>query len=69
MALMRSIKDFGLSESRRAVRDGRKISPTGLGVPLAKRESSLFGVFAAGDKPPVGSKGRQIPLSIIKVHV
>ncbi|GFI65594.1 hypothetical protein IMSAG185_01193 [Lachnospiraceae bacterium] len=34
---MRSIKDFKLSESRRVVRGGREISPTGLGVPSRKR--------------------------------
>ncbi len=33
----RSIKDFGLSESRRAVGGGSEISPTGLGVLCLKR--------------------------------
>lgn len=44
--LMRSIKNIGLSENRRVVRDGSEIFPTGLGVPSRKRVRRVYGEAA-----------------------
>ena len=55
LTLMRNIKYIGLSESRRVVRGGSEMFPTGLGVLCRKRMC-------------VGMAGRLIPLQIDKVR-
>lgn len=55
LTLMRNIKYIGLSESRRVVRGGSEMFPTGLGVLCRKRMC-------------VGMAGRMIPLQIVKVR-